>query len=243
MTKLNQIVAVEKGAKSDANAAITAIYHRVQKPDMFAGIARHYEPLLDGGETLPPESTRVMLNAEELLTLALRDVWTRLLDLTLTKDTANTHAKADIVVDGRTLATDVPVTYLIWLEKQVASMVTVISKMPVLDNAFMWTPDTTGAWATAAVQTVKTKKVPRNHVKAEATDKHPAQVEMYFEDVPVGTWTTIRFSGAMPAIRQRELLDRLARLAEAVKFAREEANSAEVTDQRVGGAIFDFLLA
>ena len=243
MTKLNQIVAIEKSAKSDANGAITAIYHRVQKPDMFAGIARTYEPLLEDGERLPAESTRVMLNAEELLKTALRDAWTRLLDLTLTKDTANTHAKADIVVDGVTLATDVPVTYLIWLEKQLTDMTTLVTKMPLLDNAFAWAPDTTGVWATTAVQTIKTKKVPRNHVKAEATDKHPAQVEMYFEDVPVGVWTTIRFSGAMPAVRQRELLARLAKLSEAVKFAREEANSAEVTDKHVGGAIFDYLLA
>lgn len=48
-------------------------------------------------------------------------------------------------------------------------------------------------------------QVPRNHVKAEATDKHPAQVEVYHEDVPVGYWTTVKFSGALPARRVNEL--------------------------------------
>jgi hypothetical protein len=93
------------------------------------------------------------------------------------------------------------------------------------------------------VQTNRTKKVPRVLVKYEATDKHPAQVETWFEDIPVGVWNTVHLSGAVPAARQRELLARVADLAEAVKIAREEANMAEVTDQHVGGAIFAYLLA
>lgn len=72
------------------------------------------------------------------------------------------------------------------------------------------------------MRTVRTKKVPRNHVKAEATDKHPAQVDVYYEDVPVGYWTTVKFSGALPARRVNELLDRVEKLQQAVKFAREE---------------------
>ena len=243
MTKLNQIVAIEKAAKADANRAITDVYHQVQKPDRFAGIARTYEPLHEDGEKLPPESTRVQLRAEDLLATDIRTAWTRLLDLVATKDAANSLAKADIKVGETVVATDVPVTYLIWLEKQLVEMATVIGKLPVLDNAFVWTQDSNGDWATAVTQTVKTKKVPRNHVKAEATDKHPAQVEMYFEDIAVGTWSTIRSSGAMPASRQRELLGRIAKLQEAVKMAREDANNTEVVDQHVGGAIFDYLLA
>lgn len=241
--KLNQIVAVEKRAKADANLAITAAYHAIQKPDLFTGIARTYEPRDEEGEPLPPESTRVQVSAESLLDKTVREAWTRLLDLTATKDEANTRAKADIRVGETVIATNVPVTYLVWLEKQLDDMKTMIGKLPTLDPAFAWSQDVNGNWATPVVQTVKTKKVPRNHVLAEATDKHPAQVQMYHEDVPVGTWSTTKFSGAIPATRQRELLDRIAALIEAVKFAREEANSAEVADQHIGGPIFDYLLA
>ena len=83
--------------------------------------------------------------------------------------------------------------------------------------------------------------MPRNHVKAEATEKHPAQVEVYYEDVAVGYWTTVKFSGALPAQRVNELLERVEKLQHAVKFAREEANGTEVTDQRVGDAVFGYL--
>jgi hypothetical protein len=91
------------------------------------------------------------------------------------------------------------------------------------------------------MQTIKTKKIPRNHVKAEATEKHPAQVEVYYEDVVVGTWRTIKFSGALPASRVNELLNRVEKLQEAVKFAREEANNTDVTEQKVGAKVFQYL--
>jgi hypothetical protein len=76
---------------------------------------------------------------------------------------------------------------------------------------------------------------------SEATKEHPAQVQVYMEDVPVGDWTTVKFSGALPATRVREILGRVTALQEAVKFAREEANGAEVADQRAGEAVFRYL--
>lgn len=244
MTQLHQIVAIEKTAKAEANAAIDRTYKVVQKPDLFAGIARTYEPIAEDGQQLPAESTKVQYRAEDLLADTLRTAWTRLLDLVATKDNANTEARANVMVDGKIVLADAPVTYLIWLEKQLVEMRTVVSKLPTLDNAFDWRTDLDGTWVTGPTKTVKTAKVPKNHVLYPATAEHPAQVQMYTEDVAVGTWTTFKFSGAMPASRQRELLERIGRLLEAVKFAREEANSLfDVTDMRVGSAIFDFLLA
>lgn len=243
MPKLNQIIAIEKGAKAEANAAITGIYHTVQKPELFAGTARTYEPLAEDGVRLPSESTKIKFLADGLLAADLAPAWTRLLDLVATKDVANTEARADIVVDGLLIAEDVPVTYLIWLEKQLVDLATVIGKLPTLDTREEWHLDPDGVYATAVKQTIKTAKVPRNHVLAPATEHHPAQVTMYTEDVPVGTWSTITFSGAMPGTRQRELLARVAALQVAVKFAREQANSLEVTDTRVGAALFGYLLA
>ncbi len=167
---------------------------------------------------------------------------TRLFDVTATKDWANCTARADVVVDGRTILADVPVSYLLFLEKQLTDLHAFVKKLPVLDAAESWSLDpSTDWWKTDAVRTIRTKKVPRNHVKAEATDKHPAQVDVYYEDIAVGYWTTVKFSGALPARRVNELLERVEKLQQAVKFAREEANGAEVTDQRVGDAVFGYL--
>lgn len=240
-TKLNQVVAIEKGAKAQANDAITQAYHVIQKPDLFAGVERTYDPQDEDGEQFPPESTKVQYRAEDLLKNT-GEAWTRLLDVTATKDWANSHATADVKVNGTTVLAQVPVTYLIWLEKQLVDMHTMVSKLPVLDPSFEWDVSITGDWATPSVKTHKTKKVPRNHVMAEATKEHPAQVSMYTEDVLVGYWNTIRYSGAIPQARQNEFLRRVEDLQRAVKFAREEANGTDVTDIKVGGLIFDYLL-
>ena len=91
------------------------------------------------------------------------------------------------------------------------------------------------------MQTLKTFKTPRNHVKAEATEHHPAQVDVYYEDITIGYWRTVKFSGALPARRINELLQRVEILQQAVMFAREEANNSEVEDKRVGERIFQFI--
>ena len=240
-TKLNQIIAVEKGVKSKTTREFTDLHHTVQKQPLLSGISRTYKPRDDEGERLPSEATRVQVNAGDVLDQAAKTL-TRLFDVVLTKDVANCAATADVTVDGRTLLRDVPVTYLLFLEKQLTDLRTFVEKLPVLDPAEQWDwSDAANAYATPAAETTRTKKVPRNHVVAEATDKHPAQVQVYTEDVIVGTWSTVKFSGALPAVRVREMLDRVDRLAHAVKYAREEANGTEVADQRAGEAVFAYL--
>jgi hypothetical protein len=239
--KLNQIIAVEKGVKSKAFADLSDAHHAVQKTGPLAGISRTYQPKDEEGEQLPAESTRVQIKAEDTLRQVAATL-TRLFDVTATKDWTNCVARADVVVDGRAIAAQVPVTYLLFLEKQLVDLHTFVKKLPVLDAAESWVrDDSTDSWRTDPVRTNRTKKVPRNHVKAEATEKHPAQVEVYYEDVTVGYWTTVKFSGALPAKRVNELLDRVLALQTAVKFAREEANNTEATDQRIGSAVFGYL--
>lgn len=245
MTKLSQIIAVEKGVKSDAARRVTDLHRDVQKQPLLSGIARSYKPRDDEGDKLPPESTRVQVKADDVLAEAA-DILTRLFDVTLTKDAANCKAAADVVVDGRPLLKTVPVTYLLFLEKQLTDVHTVVAKLPLLDPAEEWedaVDAVSGCWKTKPTQTVRSKKIPRNHVVAEATKEHPAQVQTYTEDVPVGDWTTVKYSGALPATRVRELLDRVEELQRAVKYAREEANATEVTDRKAGEVIFGYLFA
>jgi hypothetical protein len=243
MPRLNQIIAVEKGIKSRSQKELTEAHHALQKPALLAGIARAYRPKDEEGEQLPPEATKVQMKAEEIIRRTA-DILTELFDVTATKDFTNCKARADVVVDGKPLLRQVPVTYLLFLEKQLVDLHTFIKKLPVLDASETWAFDPSAdCWATEPVQTVKTKKVPRNHVKAEATDKHPAQVEVYHEDIVVGHWKTVKFSGALPAKRINELVDRVERLQQAVKFAREEANNADVEEQKVGRALLSYLFA
>ena len=242
MTVLNQIIAVLKGTKAKTNREISDAYKLVQKPDLFKGLSKTYAPLDEEGVQLPPEGTNVQLKANDILA-NVSTVLSKFFDLAYTQEFANTQAKADILVDGKPLLRDVPVTYLLFLEKQLTDLGTFISKLPTLDPAESWEYDSNvGYFKTVPTQTKSTKKVPRAFVKAEATDKHPAQVEVFHEDIIVGFWTTVKFSGALPADRIAELVERVEKLKDAVKYAREQANTAEVADMHVAKPVFDYLL-
>lgn len=241
MTKLNQIIAIEKGAKAESQRALTVAYHDLQRSAQWSGIARQYSPKDEEGEQLPPESTKVQVRGEPLLD-GVAKALARLFDITATKDAGNTVAKADVVVDGVTILSDLSVPTLLYLEKQLVDLNTFIGKLPVLDPAENWSEDpNTSTYRADTTETTRTKKIPRNHIKAPATDKHPAQVEVYTEDVTVGYWKTTKFSGAFPQARIDDLKARVSKLAAAVKMAREEANGTVVTDKPIGEAIFAYL--
>lgn len=243
MTKLHQYIALMEGFKAEENRRYDRAYHDAQKPALFDGQSRVYEPRDDDGEVFPPESTLVQRRAEELIS-EWRDSMSALLDAELTQDTANTIAKADIVIDGTVIAKNVPLTNLLRLERNTTHVRTVIDALPVLDPSEEWDfDDARDCWATEPAEKFRTRKVPRVLVKYDATDKHPAQTEVWTEDEVVGTWTTVKLSGAIDAKRKKALLERVLKLQSAVKLARETANTIEVTDQKIGKLIFDYILA
>ncbi len=241
MPKLNQIIAVTAGKKTQAHKAITEAYQNLQKVALLEGISRTYKPRDDEGEQLPAEKKLVQLRVKDAIkgvTAALTDLF----DVVATQDHANSQAKGNVVVDGVTLLKGVPVTTLLFLEKQLVDLHTFVEKLPALDPGESWeySPEV-DYHVSEPYQTTKTRKVLKNHVKAEATKEHPAQVETYTEDVVVGYWTTVKFSGAVPARTKNEMLQRVRKLQEAVKCAREEANAVEVELKKLGGSIFQFV--
>lgn len=244
---LNQVIAVRAGVKGDSEGRLTKNYHLLQRAELLRGLSRTYKPKDDDGFQYPGETTGVVVKVEKVLGDIAEDL-VKLFDITAAVDWTNQHASADIVLlSGEqpwVLAADVPVSYLMFLEKALVNLETVVRKLPTLDPAEEWKYDpASDVYKSAAVQTVKTKKVRRNNVLAAATDRHPAQVESYTEDVPEGTWSTIKFSGALPAARVNKMLARITALAEAVKFAREQANLAAVVDPKPGRRIFEYLFA
>lgn len=241
MALLNQVIAIEKSVKSTATKVISNLYKDLQRPEPMSGISRTYSPKDDDGDKLPSESTKVQIKVNDILDEVSSGL-TRLFDVVLTKETANTNAKADVVVDGKAILKDIPVTYLLFLEKQLTDISTFVSKIPSLDPAQQWTYDANiGAYATTPTMTTRSKKIPRNHVKAAATDKHPAQVDVFYEDVLVGYWSTVKYSGALPADRIAVLASRVEKLSNAVKYAREQANSIQIDDRLAGAAVFEYL--
>lgn len=243
MAKLNQIIAVEKGIKSETYSALTNLHKAVQKADLFSGFAKNYEKKDEEGEDLPPESKRVQLRANEVVRGFL-NAMAPLLDITARKDWSNCLAAANIVVDDQIIVKDVPVTYLLFLEKQLTDIHTFVSALPVLDEAQSWSFDpASGLSRTKETSTHRTKKIQKPIVLYPATPEHPAQTQLLTEDVIVGFWKTTYQSGAMERAAKLALVDRVATLLRAVKEAREAANNiSEVEAPEVSEQIIAHLL-
>ncbi len=242
MARLNQIIAVASGKKSEATKALGEVYHKLQVAGLFSGIARNYRPKDDDGDKLPPENKQVQFtvaSALEAIKTSLKDC----LDVIATQEYGNCSAAADVVVEGEVVLPQVPVTYLLFLEKQLLNVRNTFEKLPVLDPGKEWVQSpVANCWATKPVESTKSTKVPASQVLYEATKEHPAQVQAYSKDVLAGYWTTTEFSGAIQESEKASLIARVGALQNAVKQAREEANSVTVSNVKVADSLFDYLL-
>jgi hypothetical protein len=244
MAKLNQIIAIEKGIKSKTHSDFTELYKVVQKPALFNGFTKTYKPNDEEGDTFPDERQRVQYKVNGVLddgAAALTD----LLNVTARKDFTNTVAKASVVVDGTTILADAPVSYLLFLEKQLTDFRTFVDALPTLDEAEDWNYDAnTGLYRSAENKTLKTKKSQKAIVLYPATTEHPAQTQLITEDITIGYWHQTKHSGAIEAPKKAELLSRVDKLLIAVKESREAANlQEEVATDKIGETIFNYLLS
>lgn len=239
--KLHQLLPIIQKTKAAATKAKTAVYHIVQKRELFEGLSRSYTPVDDAGYVYPSESKVLQMRATQCVE-EFAKANEALFNDCASQDWSNRNAIADLEVDGRSLLRDVPVTYLLFLEKQIADIKTFVSSLPIQDISEEWIYDTSrDCFVSAPKQTTKTKKINKPVVLYEATKEHPAQVQLAAEDVIEGTWTAIKFTGALPQSQVNELMQRVEKLERAIAKAREAANQVEVEQQSVATPIFSYL--
>lgn len=241
--KLNQVIAIEQGVKKKGNEVKSELYKLAQKPTLFGGFVKKYAPKNEDGETQPDEKYRVQVRANELLD-DFGDMLRGLFNIEATKDYANTLAKADIVVDGVVLVQSAPTTFLLYLQKELTDLATLVAAFPTLSEDDEWKFDSQlGVFRTDAVETIRTKKVQKAIVLYPATDKHPAQTQLVSEDEVVGYWQTIKHSGAITREVKKKLQEKIQKLSDAVKSSREQANMTEAAEQKAGDAVVKYLFA
>jgi hypothetical protein len=250
MTSLGQIVAIHKSTRVRIEDDWTAIYKQFQSGgkthETYQGLTREHQP--DGDF---PQQFEAGKKPEYNATLQLSDLrrmLTRLIDLTATKDTADTEAKADVVLsDGSTLLEDVPVAHLLWLEGKLTNLVTVLRAIPVLNPAETWLPREKddglgrGVRRTAPEIRPSREKVTEWKQIVPATDKHPADVRQVSNDIRTGTWTNVRFTTAFPAEQKDQIVRNCEIVLEAVKQAIPVANKLEVTDVQEANTLLGFI--
>lgn len=243
MTQLHQILAVVSGRKAEAERNITSLYKLLQSNRaQFDGHHRTYRPATEDGAQYPDEALKVRFTVPQIIRTVQPSLaaW---YDAVATQECSNQSALADVVVDGAVVLPDVPVTLLLFLEKRLVDLASFIRKMPVLDSTEDWklSDNVTDCYESEPFGTAKEIKTLKPVVMYEATTEHPAQVKEVNEVKVAGTWTNKKFTGAISEITRDEMLQRCNSLLEAVKVAREFANSTEITDHKCGQKVLEYI--
>ena len=246
---LGQVIAAEAAARAEANKRTGTLHKSGPKEDLFNGFDKTYQPFAEAADgtdprslQLPPESKQVQLRAERLLT-DFMDEYQPAIDLARTKDEANCHARASVIVDGEVLLENVPATHLLHMEKVLEDFGAFIAKIPVTDQSVHWelNPDD-GLRYSPATFTNREDVHPAAVIAAPATKEHPASVIPYQVREAVGRWTTVRATGALTQERKRFLEARVATLKVAFKQAREAANRIEAPAAAEASVLFGYIL-
>ena len=246
MTKyLGQVLAIHDDIRKAATRKITEAYHALQKPDMLAGMFGEYAPYADGpeAEQLPDEEQRVQATVEEMIK-ATRGGLAPLFDVTAARDWTNGsgRAVADIEIDGVVLVEKAPVPFLLWLIKQLDDLETFIAKAPTHNPSTLWEHvEDRGVYKSLPVKRARSVQKHTVVTVAPATERHQAQAQIVAENVNVGTWTRVQFTGAIPAERRDHILGQIAKLRNAVEAARAVANRVDADEPEVGADLLGYL--
>lgn len=245
MTQLHKIVATMPAAKRELYDVMQHYIQAMSNNKRVDGLVQTYEPFEETNEVHDPEEVPVQIRTTEAVT-DVRSSFIRCGDIGFSLDSGNSKATGTIRIHGQEapLASDVPVTHLLWLEKRLVELEHFIRAIPELrPDISGWELDKQNGYYVAPAQhRTRTKKLQKPLTLAPSTDKFPAQVQLITEDVAVGTVKTVARSGAVPSEWKRHRLERIATLREAVVAARIEANAYDAS-ATAGFAekVFDFV--
>lgn len=246
MSKLHELLAIEGDLAGIAKKITDEILSTFKKPDHFIGQHRKLE-MFDAAEqskVVADEYKEIVTTVPKKLSYLSESI-IRYFDAVLQKETTNQQAKADLVVDGITIAKDVPATFLLGMESKLKELRSVFESTPTLAPGVAWEKDLAQGndiyRMKYADEKLKTAKSFMHKVLYEATDKHPAQIEKWEEQTPVGRYITNTTCGMLSPADKSIYLGRIDKLIQAVKKARMQANMVDVVNVTCGDEIFKYI--
>lgn len=246
MAKLHELLAVE----ADKNNIATKLLDESKatlskKPDHFRGFTKTLTYFAPERAAENGEDTKLVVSTvDENLGYTFVHV-SDYFDVILQKELTNQTANADLVVNGIVVAKSLPATFLLGMETRLKGLRAVFEVIPTLPPAINWQADANagdGHYRGPVTMVPKTEKQVKFVTLAPATEKHPAQVKDWTEDVPVAKIETVEFSGMWTVEQKADALDRLDVLLQSVKKARQRANMAEVVGGKIGDALVNFII-
>jgi hypothetical protein len=246
-------LAVEQDLKGNAERARTTTLESFRsKQTHYTGLRRTFRPFAveenaddQAAERLEAETKLAKTVASELE--GALSIVAEAMTVGFQVDEANTRARADVVVDGETIASDMPATFLLQLERRLREIRSVFREAPTFDPVRLWTADPDADRAhvlrTEPVATIRKARARKYNVMVEATKEHPAQVDVVEVDEAVGEIRSYEWTGKLSIAKKTALVDQVDKLIAAVKQARSRANTVEVnTEIKIGKALAKFML-
>lgn len=247
MGQLHEVLAVENDLKSAKESIKTEVSKILSTPQFFISAVRSLKMLDEnrkGEEGIERQNMAFVLS--DILG-KIEKGYVPFIDAKLQKEIANQQAKADIIIEGKTLAKDIPVCFLLNMEEEIKQLRKVYEGVPILPDEIIWEKDEVKGKdiyrSKYPVEKNKTEKRPHYEVVVQPTKEHPAQVKEWTEDKPVGKYITDTWSSAMTRVEKTALLSRIDNLLKAIKKARQRANNQEIQKREIGKIFFDYIRA
>jgi hypothetical protein len=245
-TRLHQLLAVESSLSNQADKTskdLLGTFH--SKRHLFEEKKTTFTPNTESAHAVVESQSDIQTTVLGELGW-IGKILAKAMDASYMIHVGNSQAKADIVLeDGTILLREVPATALLELEKTLRGVQDLVSKIPTLDPAKGFRPDDSrgvGIYQAREVEKTRTKKTKRPITLYEATDKHPAQVQLIEEDIPVGTIRELEWSALMTPSDKADMLGRAEQLVRAVKAARSRANEQTVnTSNKIAADLLQYV--
>jgi hypothetical protein len=217
-----------------------------KKPELFRGFIKDTKFHDDSRQSENTSETKnVAYTVGENLDYVVAE-YIKYYDGLATKEATNQISKADLVIDGKTVATGLPGTFLLGLEKRLSMLRELLLTIPTLDPTHTWSADTAsskkGVYRSEVSKTFKTELHVEYVTLAPPTDKHPAQVKDWSVQKPVATIEQTAFSGMWTVQRKADVLARLENLLRCVTESRMNSAKVDAVDTKIGETIFKYLL-
>lgn len=246
-TKLHELLAVETNYQNQAGKTRTELEKTFKdKRHLFEEKLVTFKAKEEGSQPVVEAQSNIQSSIKEEIEW-ISKILTKAYDASHQIDVANTVAKADLITeDGVTLLLSVPATSLLRLEHRLNELRDLVLSIPTLDPAKGFATDSArgkNIYKAREINAFRTRKEFKFTVMVPATKEHPAQIEKYHVDEPIGTIQGQEWSALITPATKADVLDRVDILIRAVKKARARANEqeVEVKDQKIGDKLLGYV--
>lgn len=245
LPKLHELVAVRSGLRGQATKCLADLMGTFEKKQHhFTARVKTFTPFGEDAVIKVEEQLDLQTTVEKELRW-IADHLVKAIDMSHSVNVGNTGARADIMLeDGTLLVKDVPAQTLLELEGELETLRAFCERIPTLDPAKGFHPDPQrekGVFVAREVEKTRTQKQNKVVVLYPHTDKHPAQTQIIPEDVPIGTIREQEWSSMMTVATKAQVMDRVEKLARAVKKARSRANETPVESTPIAEKLVSYV--